>query len=318
MNNNQQVLVIPIDANNEPQAANPEIAGKWSTNKKLIVFGTVLLGIIGFILVMKYVFKSPNILYSFVNFCESLSENNIQNFALTFVVIFCCQFFFLPGQSSFVAVSAYFIGHYWPALIRFVVILWPIKLIGFFIVKHCIYKRIYASFHDSDIYQAINIESRKNAWLTSMLMNMMWIMSSVKMYIIPLLSITWYQFLPFMLVGEVIYTSLFVLIGIEVRDVYGFLNGSYTNLTPAQKMSYLLFLVFTIVTIGLLVVMLWVIYRRVMTLKRIHQEQLLGIQNQNPQAAVVALLAPEEDLSSGLELMDQDGKMKNQEDEVLL
>ena len=172
------------------------------------------------------------------------------------------------------AVSAYFIGHYWPALIRFIVILWPVKFFGFLLVKHCIYKRIYQEFHDNDIYQAINMESKKNGWMTSLLMNLMWIMSSVKMYIIPILSINIWQFTPFMMIGEVVYTSLFVLIGIEVRDVYGFLNGTYTNLTSAQKVSYVMFFVFTVVTIGLLGVIFWIIYNRVMQLKRLHQQQL--------------------------------------------
>ena len=113
----------------------------------------------------------------------------MRNLALTAVFIISCQFFFVPGQSSFVAVSAYFIGHYWPALIRFIVILWPVKFFGFLLVKHCIYKRIYQEFHDNDIYQAINLESKKNGWMTSLLMNLMWIMSSIKMYIIPILSI---------------------------------------------------------------------------------------------------------------------------------
>lgn len=255
----------------EVEAENGQPEEKTSTAKLLLIIGIVVLAIVVLVFFWKYVLKKFDIIGNILEFCESLAPNKFRNYMITFAVICACQFFFFPGQSTFVALSGYFIGNYWSALLRFVIILWPVKLFGFLMVKHCIYHRVYHKFHENDVYQAINLESKRNGWVTSFIVNLMWIMSSIKMYIIPLLSITVWQFIPFMMIGEVMYASLFILVGMEVKDVYSFINGSYDNFSPAQKVSYFVFMAFTVVTVVTILFLFYKIGVRVNQLKELHQ-----------------------------------------------
>jgi len=258
----------------EVDAENGQPEEKTSTSKIIFVLGMIVLTIVCLIILWKYILKSPNLLNKFIDFCEGLANQNIQNWLLSVLVVCLCQFFFFPGQSTFIAVSSYFIGHYLPAMIRFVSILWPIKLCGFLLVKHCIYHRVHMRFKNNDIYKAIEGESRINGWTTSFLCNFMWIMSSLKMYLIPLLSITVYQFVLFMLVGEIVYSSLFVLIGIQVKDIHMFIKGDMQNMSGAQKLSSFGFLAFTLTTVIMILIILYKVGARINEIKEKYNQQL--------------------------------------------
>ena len=239
--------------------------------------------IVGMYFLSKKILKSPDLLTDFLEFCNSLAENSVRNWLLNLLMICLFQFAFLPGQSTYIAILSFFIGSYPQALMRFVFVLWPVKLFGFILVKHCIFERVYSKFKHFDIYQAINIESKKNPWMTSLLMNFMWIMSSFKMYIIPLLSINVWQFIPFMIPAEIAYSSLFSLIGLQVKDIAEILSGKREAMSTSEKISYAFVLLLTILTVGLICLAFYVIYKRVTQLQAQHRDEQMAVQDSSPQ-----------------------------------
>ena len=167
-------------------------------------------------------------------------------------------------------------------MLRFVLVLWPIKALGFLLVKYCFYGRAYEVFKDNDIYQAINIESKKNPWSTSFLMNFMWIVSALKMYLIPLTSISIWQFIPFMIPAEIVYSCLFVLVGISVKDITAILSGQREAMTTTEKWSYAAFVFFTCLTFLFIGFGIWTIYKRVMHLKEQHRLEKEAMEKDSP------------------------------------
>lgn len=275
MRDRDDVPLIKQDGNEEEE--------KTSYTGVIILGILVVCVIVLMYVIWKTVFNSPNLLQGFLDFCDSLAENSLRNWLLNLLMICLFQFAFLPGQSTYIAIVSFFIGSYPQALMRFVFVLWPVKLFGFLLVKYCIYERVYSKFKSFDIYQAINIESKKNPWSTSFLMNFMWIMSSLKMYLIPLLSISVWQFIPFMIPAEIAYSTLFALVGLQVKDIAEILRGKHEALTTEQKLSYIAVLFFTLLTGCFIAFAFYIIYRRVMQLQDQHREEQLAMQKNSPE-----------------------------------
>lgn len=248
-------------------------ASPWPCWKKVLLVVGILLLIGCLFLLWRQFFDFSDLYDKFIKYIETLKENNVKNILITACFVILSNFAFLPGLSFFVIISSYYIGHFWPAALRFLLIFWPIKIIGFLVIKNCCYKAVHKKLKDNDYYNAICVESRKNGWAASFMMCFIWIMSSLKMYLVSLLSISFWQYLPCMLAAETMYVSLFALIGIEIHDLNAFLNGSFSSMTRAQKISYIMTLCFSIMTICLLAIGIYIIFRRVNQIKQIHQKE---------------------------------------------
>ena len=252
------------------QPVNPDLIRQEEKKKlvKYIIIGVLVCVLVGALFfIWKYYLNSPNYLKLFLNFCFGLKELTLLNVLLMTCVVIFCQFSFVPGQSTFVAVVSYFIGNYFVALGRFLMILWPVKIGGFFLVRGCLYDWAYQKFKDYDIYKAIKGESEKNPWTTAMMMNSLWLVSSIKMYVIPLLSIKYYQFIPTFMIGETLYLSMNVMVGVQIRDIQLFIEKGPESISEEQKWSALGFGVFALLTGIFLLTIFIKVGRRVAELK---------------------------------------------------
>ena len=268
--------VFEIEVRDENQE-NPIEEEPMSIKKKIIICLIVLIsaGILYFL--WKYFFDSPDYLKKFINFCEGIKEPTPLNIFLIVCVVLPCQFCFVPGHSALIIVVSYFIGKFWPAFIRFILIIWPVKIIGFIIVKKCLYQKAYKAFSGYDIYKAMKHESKTSPWITSLILNCFVMLASLKMYIIPILSIEIYQFIPTMIFGESLGIMQLVIIGIQLKDIQMIFKVGLMSLSKSQRYSSTIFLFFTCFTVISMIVIFYVITKRV---RQIKLENATGEENQ--------------------------------------
>lgn len=212
---------------------------------------------------------SPENRKKFLDFLESLKPNNFRNYMITLSGVMLCQFLFFPGQSTLLTIMAYFIQDFFQAWIRFVLILWPVKFFGFILIKYIFYERVYAKLKENNIYMAINYESKTNPWAASAMMNFMWLVSALKMYMIPMLSINLLQFSTFMVFAEALYAAVFSFVGIQIRDIQGFLSGEKAPPTTSQKLSYAFFALLAVFSVC---AMMFIGYKVTQRVKEIQEE----------------------------------------------
>ena len=230
----------------------------------------------------KWLKDSPENRQKLLDFLESMKPNNFRNYMITLGIIFACQFLFFPGQSTLLTIQAYFIQDFFQSWIRFVLILWPIKFFGFIIIKYVLYERVYQRMKHNDIYQAINYESKTNAWAVSAMMNFMFLVSALKMYMIPMLSINLLQFTTFMVFAEALYAAVFSFIGLQIRDIQAFFSGTSAPSTTSQKYSYIVFAVMTIFTVAVMFIVGYKVTQRVKEIQEEHNRKLAARAEADP------------------------------------
>lgn len=247
--------------------------------KTVLIIIVVIAAILASIFLVRHIEKTPDLLQNFLDFCNGLAEDKPVNWLLVFGMVCWFQLGFLPGQSWFVTILSFFIGDYFRAVLRFVVIIWPVKTCGFLLIKYCIYEKAFQLFKDNDIYQAINIESKKNPWTISFMMSFVWIMSSVKMYLISLTAINIWHFVPFMLPSEFLYVCLFAFIGVSIKDISAYLKGDSKEMSSQEKWTYFIFVGFIVLTFCFVGIVMYKIYGRVMHLKEQHKLEQRALQD---------------------------------------
>lgn len=257
-----------------PDAPEKQTTQEKTNLTKYIIIGLLICAVIGMLYyVWKYYLNAPNYLIMFLDFCNNLKELTPLNIFLMTCVMTFCQFSFVPGQSTFIAVVSYFIGDFFVALTRCLMILFPLKIIGFFLVRSCLHDWAHRKFKDYDVYKAIKGESQTNPWTTSLLMNSLFLVASIKMYVIPLLSIKYYQFIPTLFFGETLYISMNVLVGVQIRDIQEFIEKGSSSITNEQKWAMVGFAVFGVLTGIFLVYISIKVSLRVAEMKKQEQEQ---------------------------------------------
>lgn len=198
----------------------------------------------------------------------------------SWIVLILVQFIFgwillMPGLSTFNILQAFLMQSFWkPFLITFTGC-YLASLSLFLIIKHFFRMKIVEKFKRKILFRIVYIEVKKRPWQMGFLFNLLFIPISLKNYLMPLTSITLYQYAIVLVPVHMGYCAMFAFVGYSMKDLNSLFDDvPFREKSTAAQVQTIVTYLLLILTVGLMVAFFFMAKKRYAEIEEQHRQEV--------------------------------------------